>query len=352
MKKILVAMLVLVIIMSITSCSNPSSETTATTTNTESAANESTPQQDTVVDRAWLEGKTITIVMGFKAGGSLDVMVRQLIPFWQETAKCTFVVENRVGANGQLSSQHVLWQPKDATTLLAYTETYQSNMYVSQNPGFGIDDFSIINMQVVDPATLTVLKDSPYQTIEALIKAIQDNPGQITCANIQGSAGNILLEILKEEYKLDFKIVTYEGGADMRTALLGKHVDFMAGTASGDLGLGDSAMPLVVVGDKRNDIWPDTPCTTEAWPKLDVPLSLGSSRIIALPAEAKKNHPERFLALVETYKEALENPEYLKMRQDNGTEAVTHFYGPEESDALQRSLFEFVEKYKDALSSN
>lgn len=48
-------------------------------------------------ESTWPQGETLTIIVPFKAGGSADLMVRGILPYWEETAGCTFVVENREG---------------------------------------------------------------------------------------------------------------------------------------------------------------------------------------------------------------------------------------------------------------
>ncbi len=359
-KKVLALIIVLALTIAFAACSSDAATTgTTQTTGTPSqssgpaaapASAETESSGEVTPDFDWLKGQTIHLVLGYTAGGSLDVMLRQICAIWQEYAGCTFVIENREGATGQVAAQYVLSRPQDGTTILGYTETYQSNMYIANNPGFGIDDFALLNMQVVDSATLTVLKDSPYQTIEQLLDAMRENPGQIVCSALTGGAGNIWLQMLKDVYGLDFKVVYYDGGANMRTAMLGKHGDFMTGTASGDLGLGDEALPLVVAGSERNAIWPDTPCSEEVMPDLGIPASLGSSRIIATTREFKENYPERFLALLETYRQALESDEYQTIIKATGEDAVTHFYGPDKSDELQRGVYNLCLEYKDVFA--
>lgn len=299
-------------------------------------------EQEQVDDSTWLKGKTITIVIPYKAGGSVDLMIRRIGAIWSETAECTFVFENRTGGNGQIATTHVLNQKADGTTLLAYTETYQSTMYATQNPGFGVDAFSLINMQVVDPSTLTVLTSSKYMTIDDLIADIKARPGKVVCADIAGGSGTIMAKMIRDYLGLDFKIVTYADGASMRTALLGGHADFMTGTTTGDLGLGDLARPLLVAGEERSSLWPDAKTTTEMFPSLGIPASLGSARIISAPAEFKKNYPERFNYLVETYKAALMSDTYQSHIKSTGEDAVTHWYGPDKSDQLNADLYKIV----------
>lgn len=301
-------------------------------------------------DLEWLKGKDITIVVPFKAGGSLDLMVRAFVPYWEAEAGCTFVVENREGASGQVGTTYFTTTKHDMTTLYCGTQTYFSANMVVNGANFSLDDFAMINMQQMDPTTLTVLQSSPYNTAEELIQAIKDNPGQLKCGTITGSAGSIMLNMLQDAYDLDFKVITYDSGNDFRTALLGGHVDFIPGSANGDLGLGDEAKVLVVCGSERNQIWPDTPCTDEVWPELKIPGSLGSCRFFSASAQAAADYPERFQALLETYEKAFNNPDYQKALEASGELYVSGFYGPEESTQLNASLHSLIEQYKDVLS--
>ena len=292
-------------------------------------------------DYDWLKGQTIYLELGYKVGGSLDIMLRNLTPIWEKTAGCTFVIENRKGANGQIAAQYVLDADQEETpTILAYTEMYQSNMYATQDPGFGIDDFSLINMQVIDSTTICTLNTLPYKTYQDLIDAMKARPGEIVCAGLAGGAGLIWAKKMKDQYGVDFKIVTYEGGDAMRLALLGGHADFIFGSTAGDLNLGDEALPLCVVGDSRSVIWPDTPCSQEVCPELNLMSSLGSCRVICTTAKFKAEHPERFAALVETYKQAFESEEYQNIIKETGEDTISAYYGPDKSDELQRGVYQ------------
>jgi len=312
----------------------------ANTQSTEATTNKAASSEEVTPDFEWLKGKTIYIELGYKVGGSLDVMLRNICPIWEKTAGCTFVIENRQGANGQVAAQYVLDQDQETMpTILAYTEMYQSNMYATHDPGFGIDDFSLINMQVVDSTTICTMKQTPYNSFEDLINAMKANPGKIVCAAISGGAGLIWVEKIKDYYGVDFKVVLYDDGASMRTAMLGLHADFMLGSCAGDLNLGDDAQPLCVVGSERSPIWPDTPTSDEVCPELGLPGSLGSCRVIATTAKWKAEHPERFAALVETYRQAFESDEYQAMIKATGEDSISAFRGPEASDELQRDVY-------------
>lgn len=346
MKKGLSVLLAAVMIFMLAACGNKQD-----TPSQDEQPNTPDENVEATADLEWLKGKDITIIVPFKAGGSLDLMVRAFVPYWEKTAGCTFIVENREGASGQVGTQYFASLPNNEMNYIyCGTQTYFSANIILNDAAYSIDDFAMINMQQMDPTTLTVLQSSPYNTAEELIQAIKDHPGELKCGTIAGSAGSIMLHMLKEAYDLDFKVVTYDSGNDFRTALLGGHIDFIPGSANGDLGLGDEAKVLVVCGSERNQIWPDTPCTDEIWPELGIPGSLGSCRFLAANAAAAEKYQGRYLALVETYEQAFNDPDYQKLIENSGELYVSGYHGPEESKELNDSLHAIIEQYKDILA--
>ena len=303
-------------------------------------------------DRDWLSGNTITIITGGSAGGSSDTFLRSFAPYWEKAANAKFIVENRPGASGQIGYTHLLnLKDRGCEFISALTQIQFSISVVMYEAEYDIDDFAMLCVQRVDPPTITVLKSSAYQTIEELIEAMKNNPDTIK-VGAESGAGGLFLRVLMDEIGFEPRIVNYESGNEMRTALLGGHVDFIPGTSTGDMLLGDEAKPLVVAGNRRIETWPDTPCTAEIWPDLDIPDALGSTRGFAVPAVDKEQYPERFLALMETCREAFESPEYQEFLKQGGELPIASFRGPEEADAHIHKGHDLVIRYKDFLKED
>jgi tripartite-type tricarboxylate transporter receptor subunit TctC len=72
---------------------------------------------------AWAPTRPVTIVVGFGAGGSTDVIARLLAERLQAELGQPFVVENRVGASGTLAHAFVSRAAPDGHTLLVATNT-------------------------------------------------------------------------------------------------------------------------------------------------------------------------------------------------------------------------------------
>jgi tripartite-type tricarboxylate transporter receptor subunit TctC len=298
----------------------------------------------------WPKGKKLNCIVPFAAGGSADTMARQLFKYWEPLLDTNIIISNRDGAATLLGTELFLNQPKDGSYMLIGTQMYISAGVVLQGAKFSMDDFAVINFQQFDPATVAVLEDSQYKTFQDLIDDIKARPGQVKVGILAGGAPHLAAVVLKERLGLDYREVNYDSGNGYRTALLGKHVDFVMSNANGDRALKGKARILAVADDQRNKIWPDAPTFNEAMGITDFP-KLGSARFVAVHKEFKEKYPERFNKLVATYKQAFENPEYVKLRETNGEDSVSSYRGPEESDSMNHELHNLLARYKDRIAA-
>lgn len=298
----------------------------------------------------WPKGEKITMIIPFNAGGSADTMMRQINKYWEQELGSNIIIENREGAAGMVGATTFLKKPADGLTVFAGTQLYLSANIVLQNAQFKLDDFDIINFQQFDPITICVREDSPYKTFDDLVAAMKEKHGQLKWGTIYGGPLHLAGELLKDKLGVDFTTVNYDSGNGYRTALLGGHVDFVISNANGDRAIKGKARVLAVADTEKSPIWPDAPTLNEVLEKYGVDFPpLGSVRFIAVSSALKKNYPERYQRLVNTYKKAFESPEYQELLKNNGEIYVSHYYGPEESNKMNHDLHALVEKYKDRL---
>ena len=301
-------------------------------------------------DSNWPKGQKITIIQPFEAGGSADIMARQLVKYWEPELGTNIIIENRPGATGLVGTELFLKQPDDGSVLLVTTQMYLSAGAVLQGAKFTMEDFDVLNFQQFDPMAISVLEDSPYKTYEDLAQAIKERPNTLTCGFMAGGAPHLGAVVLRERAGLEFKDVTYDSGNAYRTALLGKHVDFIASNVNGDRALKGKARVLGVASNERSSIWPDAPTFNELLKIKDFP-QLGSARLIAVPKTLRAKYPERYAKLLATYKKAYENPEYVKFRKDTGEMEVSAYRGPDESNKMNKELHSLLERYKERVQA-
>lgn len=294
--------------------------------------------------------KNTTLILPFDAGGSLDSMMRVIAKQLEDELDTKIKIDNRPGAATQVGTTMFQNEKDDGSVLFGGTQLYLSASMLLQDAEYDIDDFAMVNIEQFDPVTITVHKDSPYETLDELIEDAQDRPGEISYSTVHGGPLHLTGVLLEDKLDTKFKPVFYDGGGEMRNALLGEHVDFMIGNALGDSAIEDNVRVLAVESEEKMDLWPDAEPINDVLEKYDteVPL-IGSVRFLATHATFKEEHPELFDMLVEAYKNVFESDEYQEYIKDNNAEEISDYRGPEESDELNHELHELLDEYKDQL---
>lgn len=294
--------------------------------------------------------KNTTLILPFDAGGSLDSMMRVLTKSLEPELDTNFKIDNRPGAATQVGTTAFVNQKDDGSVLFGGTQLYLSASIVLQDADYDIDDFAMVNIEQFDPATVTVHKDSQFETFEELIDYAKENPGELSYSTVHGGPLHLTGVLLEEKLDTTFKPVFYEGGGEMRNALLGQHVDFMIGNALGDSAIADNVRVLAVESEDKMELWPDAEPINDVLAEYDteVPL-LGSVRFLATHASFKEEHPEQFQILVDAYENAFNSDDYQAYIKENNAEEISDFRGPEESDELNKELHDLLKEYKDKL---
>jgi tripartite-type tricarboxylate transporter receptor subunit TctC len=204
--------------------------------------------------------KPIKFVVPFAAGGGGDVVARMLAQRLSERLNNPVVVENRVGAGGNIGSDFVLKSPPDGYTLLNMSSSYPIQAAVSKVPFDPIGDLQPIIMVSRDPVVMIVNVSSPLRNARDLVEAARRNPGKLT----HGSAGvGSIAHLGTEElaYLADIKLVhvPYKGSSQAFTDVLGGQVDMMltSATFAAPHIKGGKVRALGIAGNQRMPTLPD-----------------------------------------------------------------------------------------------
>lgn len=293
--------------------------------------------------------KAVTLVVGFGVGGSADRMTRSISSFLSDKLDQAVRVVNKKGAGTLLGANYVLRAPADGYTVFASTfAPYMSNTIIHGGAKYKIDDFAFINAQWFDFDLIATHRDKPYKSLAELLTAIRENPGKVSAAVVQGSAGHLMVNILLKNNNIPAKnlnLVTYNSGGKARSAAAGGQVDFISISAEGCEGIREFLRPLAVVRDESSSNW-DAPAINDALKsfKTTVPVLPGSIRGFAVKAEVKKNHPERFNKLVAAFQEMLEDEAVKKFLKGNNI--GSDWTGPEKTQQLMNENYQIFNEYK------
>lgn len=170
----------------------------------------------------------ITLLDPFNAGSNTDFFSRILGEEMSKLLGQPVLVENRAGGGGSVGAETLARAKPDGYTLgMASVSTLVANPAVNKSLRYNpLTDFSLITTLVTLPSATVVVANSPYKTLDDLIKAAKAKPGTISFASPGvGSAGHVLLEHFSHLAGVKFIHVPYRGAGSIQTDLLGGQVD-------------------------------------------------------------------------------------------------------------------------------
>ncbi len=222
--------------------------------------------------QAW-PTKSIRMVVNFAAGGSTDVIARSMAQKLAVALGQPVVVDNRVGAAGNIGLDLVARAAPDGYTLL-----HSSDGPILINPHiFRMDTDVSRDLVPIAPtagAALFVIARPgiPSRTMAEFLAYARAHPGKLN----YGSAGSGTLQHVAIEMMMDaaaFKAVhvPYKGSQAVLVDLLGGQVDFTVDLGAAIPHLKSGKLRLLAVPSKtRSPLFPDAPTLIEAGVDVDL----------------------------------------------------------------------------------
>lgn len=263
----------------------------------------------------------ITMIVAFDPGGSSDIGARLLADELEKELDTTIVVENRPGAGGQVGYTAIANAEPDGYTmgLTTLPGIAVSALDESRGAEYEADSFAPIALQVVDPLAIAVAPDSPYNSLQDLIDAAKDAPGEITASTTGiGTTEHFGLLLLNREAGIDLRPVHFaDGAAQAATAFLGGNVDVLFGNV-GDFGSLIENKSIKVIGVAAEDPSPFVP-DADTTVSLDLDVVIGSSRGYSFPAGT----PQEFIdAMSEAIGAVMADEGFQQRMSDLGLQPV------------------------------
>jgi tripartite-type tricarboxylate transporter receptor subunit TctC len=211
--------------------------------------------------------QAIHFIVPLGAGSSTDIFARLVSQGIAEETGQPVLVENKPGATGLLGARFVASAKPDGYTVLVTSTTHVINSSLFKNLGYDhMKDFVPVATLVEFPMYLFVNADSPYKSLDDLVKRAKEDPGKLSFAT--GSATQRLMsEMLKQKAGIELVNVSYRTTAAALSDLVaGGLVDFMFTDAASAKGYWESGRirPLAVGGTQRGETAPDVPTVEEA----------------------------------------------------------------------------------------
>jgi tripartite-type tricarboxylate transporter receptor subunit TctC len=235
--------------------------------------------------------KPIRLVVPYAAGGTSDILARQIGPKLTEVWNQPVVVENKTGANGNVGADFVAKSAPDGYTLLL---TDVGGLVISasvypQLPFNPSKDFSPVIMVAYSPHVLAVHPSVKASNVKELIALAKANPGKLNFA-VSGIGGAPQLAGIEfaQRTGVQWTYIPYKGGSDAVAGVVAAQAEvlFNGMLATWPSVTSGRLRALAISSPQRLAAAPDTPTVAEqGLPGFET----GSFQGIVGPAGIAKN---------------------------------------------------------------
>ena len=236
----------------------------------------------------------LRLIVPFTPGTGIDIVARQLGPKLSQKLNRAVVVENRVGASGNIGTEAVVRAAPDGNTLLVSVNTLVMNRALNpQLPFDPLKDLTPVALTSWGELMLVTHPGTGWKSPKDVVQAAQAAPGRINYASPGvGTPHHMSMELFKNTARVFITHIPYRGTAPAVTDLLGGQVDLMflpihvamAHVKSGRL------VALAIGSERRHALMPDVPTVAQTGlGQVNVAMWFGVFAPAGLPAEQVAN---------------------------------------------------------------
>ena len=216
---------------------------------------------------AWSQtARTVRLVVPFPPGGAIDVLARIVAEEVGRLQGPVVVIENRPGAGTEIGTEAVVRATPDGNTLLMGSDALLTVPLLRKVGYDPLADLVPICALASTPTVIVVNSESPYRTLDELLRAARTRPGELTYGSAPGSVVNVGFEMLAHAAGIRMTFVPFGGTLPAVNALLGGHIDAAMvdyPAAVGQLQAG-KLRALAAGSRRRIDAFPAVPTVAES----------------------------------------------------------------------------------------
>jgi len=233
--------------------------------------------------------RPVRIIVGFAPGGAADIAARLLGQWLSERLGQPFIIENRLGAGGNIATEAVVNASPDGYTLLLVNPgaAINATLYDKLNYDF-IRDIAPVAGIIRVANVMQVNPSVPANSVPELVAYAKANPDRISMGSAGvGSSNHVSGELFKMLARVRMVHVPYRGAAPALTDLIGGQVQvlFSAVTSSIETIKAGKVRALAVTTAMRSEALPDLPTVAEFVPGYEASNWWGIGAPKSTPAE-------------------------------------------------------------------
>ncbi len=248
-------------------------------------------------------------LIGFSAGGPVDVVARIMSQWLSEHFGQQFVVENRTGSGGNIAAATAINSTPDGYTLLfvAPNNAISTSLYKHLSYDFIRDTVPVAS--IIQLTNLLVVSNAmPVKTVQEFIDYCKANPGKVSYASSgNGTSVHMSAELFKAMTGINMVHVPYRGSAIAFPDIISNKVQLIFDNLPSALEQSRSGTvrALGVTSPQRWPGVPDVPAIAETVPGFELVGFYGISAPKGTP-------PEIVEILNKAVGEALKDPKVVE----------------------------------------
>jgi tripartite-type tricarboxylate transporter receptor subunit TctC len=241
----------------------------------------------TRAEAKWPMDRVMTIVAPWPAGTGADLVARVIADGLSKKWGNQVVVENRVGASGNIGQNYVAKAAPDGYTFIVSTPGPAANNMLTFKslPYNPLTDFSFITITNEDPMLIVAGPKLEAKDAKTFFEFAKANPGKVQFGNPgHGTYAHMTQLAIQDMLKTKFNLIPYKGAPQMVSDMLSGQIDAVIDLTGGYLAQikAGKLRALAIIGNKRIDQLPDVPTvrelgidfTAEPWYGLEGPKGI------------------------------------------------------------------------------
>ncbi len=281
--------------------------------------------------------KSVDMLVAYRAGGLVDTVARALAQRMEEFLGKPVVVINKEGAGGALALTALKNAKKDGYTIGVTVGSSIAFTPLIQSVGFTLQDYQYLAAAGRAQEAVVSTPDRPWKDFKELVAYSKKNPG-LAFASMD-PIGTKIVEYVAKKEGIQWRAIPTKGGAEVMTAILGKHVDFgFSGGIHNSFCKAGKMIVLAGSGKKRLLASPDVPTLKE----FGYDIAFENNIIVVMP----KGAPDAVIQkLSDVCAKAAKDPKTVDLLQGK-LEIPAEYQGGKE---LEKNMQEFHETMRNLL---
>ena len=215
--------------------------------------------------------KPLRLIVGYGAGGVTDVLARVVAAEMTPRLGQPVVVENRVGANGQISAVAVKSATPDGYTLYTGSVASFSPTFLKDNPVAATKELAPISVTAYGDWFIYAPASMNVSTLKELAAYAKANPGKFRFA-APSQSNTMLMAIVAKRMGIEFENIPYKTSDQTIQAMLSGDTQVTINAAAGfdSFVTSGRVRAIATLSEQRSPVMPAAGTATEQ----GLPMSL------------------------------------------------------------------------------